>query len=214
MIRVSVTALDGFEFYQNSDFLSQHQYLREVFRLDPPTPAMQAGIEFEAWLENQIKGKPDDSWTVNPALEINIPRVVAFQVGVVKEYDMLGRTVILSGRTDGMHGHIIDDWKTTSKPLTYGYEKVAERYAWQWRSYLTMLGCDQFQFHVFHIDAVKKKVLDYLMCPFDSYPGMREEVESKVREYAGVLVEFERQGLIVFDKNGRLKPGPEFRKDP
>ena len=207
MIRFGVTALDALDFYLGGEAdssASLRDYLKEILRLAPPTEAQTRGLEFEKWLDNQIDGKFDASWETS--LTIEIPRVVVRQVGVSREYNINGRKVVVVGRVDAIHGRVIDDWKTTLKAPEY--EKYADK--WQWRAYLRMFGYDQFQYHVFKLDPKRRRIVDYEMFPFDSYRGMREEMDSKVLEYAEFMMDLERQGLVVFAAKGYPKPGPEW----
>lgn len=55
---VSPTALDGYRYYRDHD-QPVEDYVRQILRLEPPTPAMQIGIEFHQMLEDMAKAMMD-----------------------------------------------------------------------------------------------------------------------------------------------------------
>lgn len=192
MIRLSVTDLDSYLYWQNTDEFSFEDFLKRLRGQEPPSNAMLAGRALHLALETthgegEIVRTQCDGYTFVFAIdeEISMPMVRELKAEVRIETKF--GPVMLVGKVDGMDGRVVRDYKLTER-----FE--AERYAdsYQWRAYLSMFNCGQFLYQVFQcrFDPETGKLVtiyDYHEMTMHAYPRMRADVEEVTADLAYIV---------------------------
>lgn len=184
-MRISVSDLDGWLYYQASD-LPTEDFLRRLRHEEPPTQAMLAGRALHKLLEKAQAGEVTlaemDGIRFNFQADCQIPLMPVREMKGEMIVPTAVGPVTLVGVIDGMDGPIYDH------KLTERFE--ADRYAdsYQWQAYLTMFGAKKFIYNVFEgrFDAKLGEWLIYgfQQFPVYAYPGMGKQVQQVVSDLA------------------------------
>ena len=213
-IRISVTDLDSFKWYEYSD-MTLEQYLLRLKRIEQQTEAMLRGIAFHKLLERfatvrSMEQHParlfDEYYDVDGFLfdlseikGVRILRTLIPELRVERTYTRFApgaiEEVTLSGKLDGIVGTTVIDYKT-SKQINFEY--LAQ--TWQWRAYLAMLSsADRFLWYVFKIGSYKigptRVKADKRLEPYLGKKVMRitEMRDLTMSSYPGLAAEVERE---------------------
>ena len=189
MIRMSVSDLESYRYWKDSDDSEMPDLLRKLRHQDPPTMQMEAGKAFAKVFErlkhDVAETATEDGWTFDfTALdqEINLSPVRELK-GEVSLSTPSG-PVTLVGKVDGLSGLVVHDQKLTER-------FDAERYldSLQWRAYLWMFGATKFVYDVFvgkYEDDVVR-IREYHRLAFYTYPKVAEDIQKAVEELAAVI---------------------------
>lgn len=191
-MRISVTDVDSFRYYQRSEDMTLDDILRRLRHEEPATPAMEAGRAFHRFLETHDGGEVDhcevDGFRFHFELdaEISLPPVREIKAEFPVVVD--GVPVTLVGKVDAIHGKRVDDHKLTSR---FDAERYAD--AFQWRAYLHIFGADAFRYNVFTGSETKHGwvIRAYDELPLYRYPGLERDVMRMLREF----VDFAREHM-------------------
>ena len=201
MIRVHPSALDGFQYYLDSE-LSTRDFIYRLCRLDPRSSWASAGTALHTYIEyggihSCVPDREGELWDISTRHGLNIeiprPQVSEFRMAEIIEID--GEPVILSGIADGMIGNRILEWKAVKR---MGLEKFID--SWQWRCYLSMdPRFTRVEYHVFQIRiAVEGLIIcDHKKLTVQSYKSMRSDLMGFIGEYVRHIKQLEEQGLIA-----------------
>ncbi len=185
-MRLSVTDLDGLEYYRQSE-LGLAELLRRFRREDPPTADMAAGTAFHHVLEHAQAGDSLDEFEHDGFRfafmfdeEAALPPVR--ELFGSKVFDIDGTQVELRGKVDGLDGRTVWDHKLTKR---YDLERYAN--AWQWRSYLSIFDCDRFRYSVFVRNNARSdkpiQLKDFHALDFYRYPDMETDLIGAIRGF-------------------------------
>lgn len=191
MIRLSVTDLDSYLYWRESEDMDLEALLKRLRGEEPPTPAMMAGRAFHKLFEESEPGDlraasvDDFDFVFALDCEIAIPEVRELK-GEIALATPSG-PVTLVGKVDALHGMTVHDFKLTER---FDAERYADSY--QWRSYLTMFNASTFVYDVFvgRYDDERVTVYDYHRLKFHAYPGMRADVEREVSGLAEIVARY------------------------
>ena len=217
---MSVTDIEGYRYYKNSEWQTFDKYLSQLLRLEPPTDAMEWGTKWHKYLQDMamgkdVSGKPEVygeyEWQVEP--ELDQPDVV--EMPVEKTYNVRGREILVRGRVDAVVGNTVIDYKTTKKLDVDLYMD-----SYQWRAYLDMVPeSNMFRYDVFVMsEPLKKKVVvegktittkdlyrvirDYHYLELSKYPELHNDVAHMIAEYDEFLLGLHGQGKINLSPEG------------
>lgn len=192
-MRLSVTDLDSFRYYKESEEMDVDALLRRLRKQEPPSQAMLAGRALHSVLEHATAGAALDvaeaegfkfHFKVDCAIELPAVRELKGEVQIVTPAGL----VTLVGVVDGLEGGIYDH------KLTARFD--AERYAdsYQWRCYLEMFGARKFVYNVFEGkegDHPNEWVIfGFQQFPLYAYEGMRADVVRELSELAAFVRKF------------------------
>ena len=195
MFRLSVTDLDSFLYWQNSD-MELEELLKRLRGEEPPNVKMASGKAFHKLLEHAQDGEIFRTVVDGYEFRFNIDEEL--MIAPIRElkaetvFQTPSGPVTLVGKVDGLYGQTIRDYKVTER-----FE--AERYAdsYQWRCYLVMFGARHFVYDVFQAryeDCLGVEQLvtiyDYHRLPFSAYPGIDADVQRKVAELAELVAKY------------------------
>mgnify|MGYP000922467020 CR=1 FL=1 len=191
MIRLSVTDLDSYLYWKDSEDMDLEALLKRLRGEEPPTPAMMAGRAFHKLFEESEPGDlraasvDDFDFVFALDCEIAIPEVRELK-GEIALATPSG-PVTLVGKVDALHGMTVHDFKLTER---FDAERYADSY--QWRSYLTMFNASTFVYDVFvgRYDDERVTVYDYHRMHLHAYPGMRADVEREVSGLAEIVARY------------------------
>lgn len=196
-MRISVTSLDAYRYYRDNEDASLDDLLARLRRELPPTEAMMAGSALHAALEHaqaDAEVLQADGYTFRFVADCELPLPAVRELkGEIEMQTSIG-PVTLVGIVDAI-GSEIQDHKFTAR-------FDAERYAdsFQWRCYLHMFGAHRFVYNVFEGREVKPMSYDihaFHRLPLFSYPGMREEVQREIDEFARFLDRHMKEPAIL-----------------
>lgn len=189
MIRLSVSDLESYRYWKDSDDSDFAALVAKLRHLEPPTKAMEAGRAFAEFFEHVQAGEVEqasiDGWTFGFELEeeITVPEVRELKAEM--HFDTPSGPVTLVGKVDSLDGLTIHDQKLTER-------FDAERYldSLQWRAYLLMFGAETFVYDIFLGQYTGRfvRVHEYHRVPFYVYPNLRDDVQRAVEELAEVVV--------------------------
>lgn len=179
--RISVTWLDSYQYYIDSEMTEQELYDR-FYGAYNPTPAMSAGTALHKLLEDgkNIEQEQDGFvFEIINSLEGNLVIGETWereQKHVVQMID----GVDLVGKIDVETPFVVYDHKLTG---SYDPEKFMK--AWQWRAYLSMRNKNKFVYQVFECIKVESfaqivKIKDYHELEMVAYKGMIDDVRDCV----------------------------------
>lgn len=183
MKRLSVTLLDSFRLYRESDWFTLEMMLERITGEYEPSREMDIGSAFHACVENHT-----NEWGVNGVNYRFQPHdMVEFQkqmpVGMLPELKTVVNYVHaqVSGIVDGIYGKWICDHKTSFKP--FHLDKYTDSY--QWRFYLDMFGCDVFQYNFVQLkdDGDVIKVINTEFLKLWRYPNMGNDLNVLVTDF-------------------------------
>lgn len=187
-MRISVTDLESYRYYRDSDEMALEDFLRRMRREEPPTEQMMAGRALHSILEDAKPGSVDaakrDGFDFLFDAECHVPLTPIRELKGEMEIQTPIGLVTLVGVVDGLEAGIADH------KLTARFD--AERYgdSYQWRCYLVMFGGHQFIYNVFVGREVEPRVwaiTEFHRFPVYAYPEMRDDVEREVGEFAAFL---------------------------
>jgi hypothetical protein len=195
LIRLSVSDLESWRYWKDSDDSTMDDLLRRLRHEEPSTPAMEAGHAFAKLLENAKPGDMDvvtsEGWTFDfthmEGPPFALPRIREIKAEVL--FQTSSGPVTLVGMVDQLEGRTVHDEKLTER-------WDAERYldSLQWKSYLAMFDAKKFVYDVFLCrrdeDDRYVTVTEYHPMPFYSYPELRDDVQRAVNELASVVATY------------------------
>lgn len=208
--RFSVTAIDGWTYYQNSE-QTLEDYVRRLKRMEPPHPAAALGTAFHDMLEGLSTGNiphSDDpvAWDYNfdlSQVDVKLEKPVVVETRLEGRYTThKGRHIKLTGRVDAITHTAVIDYKTTSRAIDM------ENYmsAFQWRAYLSMYPMDSFRYEIFRLGRENRQglipVYEHLPFTIRPYVGMENEVVDAISAYDEFLQDLAADGHITLTKNG------------
>lgn len=196
-MRLSVSDLQCWMRYRNSEEVTLDECLKQLRREEPPTPALLTGRKLHKALESARYHEED----VNPfgqsvleyegylfifqcEVEIAIPDVRELKGEMV--IDTVYGPVTLVGVVDSLDS-AVTDYKLTGH---FEAERLAGSY--QWRCYLQMFDRLRFDYKVFVGEEIKPQewaIKQYHELSFYRYPGMEQDIQREVQE----CVRFMRQ---------------------
>jgi hypothetical protein len=187
-VRISVTELDAYRRYRDNEDAELETLLSQLRKQEPPTRAMLAGKALHSILE---KAGPGDlhvaeqdgfRFTFKVDCELALPAVREIK-GDIKLYTTT-EPITLVGVVDALEGLTVHDHKLTAR---FDAERYADSY--QWRCYLVMFGGRKFIYNVFvgDEDADGFTVYDFHQLPLYAYPGMHDDVQREVSEFAAFI---------------------------
>jgi hypothetical protein len=188
VIRLSVTDLDGYLYWKDSD-MEFEQLLMRLRGEEPPGPNMLAGRAFHKLLENADEGgeyfaAEVDGIRFDFAIEQEIALPVIRELKGERLFDTPSGPVTLVGKVDALTAGTVTDYKLTER-------FDAERYmdSVQWRAYLLMFGATRFIYDVFQCryDPDRVYVYEYHRLPFYAYAAMADDVHRVVCEVAEIV---------------------------
>jgi hypothetical protein len=188
-LRLSVTALDSFQWFKHSE-QEPEDLMRRLRGEEPPSPEMARGRALHTALETAVPGEfvalEADGFAFNVlgsvALELPDFREVKAEYPIKIDN---GLTVTLVGKVDAFQGRTIYDHKGTSR---FEAEYLLDTF--QWRYYLEIFGADTFQFNVFvlkQIGLTEYDVTDFHKLRSYRYPNMREDCIRLLRDFLTFL---------------------------
>lgn len=194
MIRLSVTDLDNYRYWRDSEDQELDQLLMRLRGQEPPGPNMLASRAFHRMLERTDANDPDldcvtvDGWTFTFALDGEIALPMLRELKGEQLFDTPSGPVTLVGKVDGLHGRTVNDWKLTER-------FDAERYAdsFQWRSYLLMFKANRFVYDAFqcrYADDQRVYIYEHHRVVFNAYPAMADDVHREVCALAAIVAEY------------------------
>lgn len=187
MLRISVTDLDGFLYWRESD-QELDALIARLKGMEAPTPAMIAGRAFHKMFEESQEVTLDkievDGYEFTFAMDGEIPLPQIRELKGEYVFQTPVGPVTLVGKVDGLTGLTVRDYKLTER---FDAEKYAD--SLQWRSYLMMFEANTFVYDVFvgKYDDSRITIHEYHTIKFHSYPGMREDVYREVCALAEIV---------------------------
>ncbi|MBS9780335.1 MAG: hypothetical protein KGV51_06885 [Moraxellaceae bacterium] len=193
--RISVTWLDSYQYFLDSEMTEQELYDR-FYGAYNPTPAMSAGTALHKLLENganieqqqggfnfQLVNELDGTLVIGESWERERKHLVKFN------------DVDLVGKIDVETPFAIYDHKLTSN---YDPEKFMN--AWQWRTYLTMRNKNKFVYQIFECFPVKEFMQNVVIKGYHSlemiaYKEMVNEVKDIVNDLDYLINTWRNNGL-------------------
>lgn len=188
MIRLSVTDLDSYLYWRDSEDMEFAALLARLRGQEPPSQAMLAGRAFHKLLEESQPGEvrlasvDDFVFMFNLDQEIAVPPIRELKGERI--FLTPSGPVTLVGKIDALDGLVVHDFKLTER---FDAERYADSY--QWRSYLTMFGSHTFVYDVFvgKYDESDIAVNDYHRLQFHAYPSMESDVQRQVAALAEIV---------------------------
>lgn len=186
--RISVTHLDSYQYFLDSDMSEAELYAR-LFGEVVPTPAMQAGTAFHAMLEDCSDALDSRYNDFEFVFSGDIDGEIITGYPHEREVKHVWRGVDgvdLVGKMDVATPFLIIDHK-----LTANYDP--ERYfnSWQWRAYLTMLDVPKFCYQVFECGEIAIGepiyIKAYHTLEMYAYNGMQAEVKEIVHNLSELI---------------------------
>jgi hypothetical protein len=196
MIRISVTELDSYLYWRDTEEADLGELLTRLRGEQEQTQQMITGKAFHKLFEDSQEGE-----LMSPVIdgiqfvfaieeELAIPAVRELKAEHVFQ-TRLG-PITLVGKVDSLEGLVIHDYKLTEK---FDIERYTDSY--QWRSYLTMFNAYTFVYDVFvgrydtqRDGSERVYIHDYHRLPIYAYPDMRTDVERVVTELADLIVKY------------------------
>jgi hypothetical protein len=199
-MRLSVSDLQCWQRYRNSEEVTLAECLTQLRREEPPSPALLAGRK----LHKALEAARCDEAVVEPApfgqthlkykdyvfffqcdVELSIPDVRELR-GEMLVNTVLG-PVVLVGVVDSI-GSVVSDYKLTGH---FDPERLIASY--QWRCYLQMFEQHRFDYKVFVGEEIKPKewaIKDYHEISVYRYPGMEQDIEGEIGECVKFMREY------------------------
>lgn len=144
MPSVSVSNLELYRVWRDSEELDLEWLLRRLRGEEPQTEQMMAGEALHAAIEN---AGPQDAmslvhgeWKFYFNVKSTVELPTSKELSVEKQYGDL----TVRGRVDALRGKTVTDYKSTG---SFDADRLLEGY--QWRFYLDMMDCDTFRWIVF-----------------------------------------------------------------
>lgn len=198
-MRLSVTDLEAFRRFRESEDMPLHVLLAQLRRQTAPSAAMEAGAALHSILETAEAGQSLDvvkvpGYTFRFACDDEITIAPVRELAGAKSYLIDGVTVSLRGRVDALPGNGVEDHKLTAR--AFDALKYAESY--QWRAYLSIFNAEWFAYNVFvgaELSADEHGALweirEFHRLPLFRYPGLEADLVREIGRY----VEFAREHM-------------------
>lgn len=184
-MRVSVSDVDAYRYYLESEDMTLDALLSRLRRETPPTENMRAGTALHKLLEDATPSEIDlwemDGFTFRFDVDTEIALPAVRELKATGSYVIEDVLVTLVGKVDAIHGKRIYDHKLTSR---FDAEKYTN--AFQWRAYLVLLDGDKFTYNVFtgapNVEGV------WVIRGFDPlnlyrYPNIEADVHTQLTDY-------------------------------
>jgi hypothetical protein len=202
-VRVSVSAIDTFDYFlndENGDYQDYQALLAQLRGEMPRNEAMIAGSALHKALELARPGETSaleaDGYRFNFRSDIELELPQTRELKAEQKYDLGDIIITLVGKVDCIEGRTITDHKTMSR---FDIDRLWEGY--QWRFYLQMFKANRFRWNVFVLNWDSgqtcagfdgKAVTEYEIKEFHQleqwrYPEMEQECLSKLRQFAEFL---------------------------
>lgn len=186
-MRLSVTGLEAYRYYCDSEEASLEALLAQLRKETPPTPAMLAGSALHKALENlkpsgDVFSLEQDGHKFKFTGECNVCLPDVRELKGEMTLQTSAGPVTLVGVVDGMNGTEVFDHKLTAR---FDAERYADSY--QWRCYLVMFGGQKFTYNAFvgkEEEPNEWVIYDFHPLSFYAYPEMRDEVQREVDGFA------------------------------
>lgn len=188
MIRLSVTDLDSYLYWLDSEDMDLSELLDRLRGQAEPTPQMRAGSAFHKLLEEANAGELSRSEIDGFEFHFGIDQEMALpairELKGERQFLTPSGPVTLVGKVDGLTGISVRDYKLTER---FDVERYADSY--QWRSYLTMFSAQVFIYDVFvcRYDEHRVVIYDYHQLQLHAYPSMAADVHQKVCGLAEIV---------------------------
>lgn len=191
-MRVSVTDIDGYRYYRDSESMTFEEYLARLEYEE--TPQLRAGRAIHSVLERadasiDLFEVEEDGLRIRFDLDAQLPLPATRELKLERQYVVDGVPVTVVGKVDVLDGDVVEDHKTTGR---FDAERLAD--SMQWRAYLDMTGCRRFRWNVFEVyhksreDVWIVKALHRVeQC---AYPGMAKDWQGALDEYVRFAREF------------------------
>lgn len=191
MIRLSISDLESYRYWKNSEDSTMDELLRRLRHEEPPTEQMGAGRAFAKFMENaragaDVQSAVVDDWEFHFDLDAEMPISPVRELKAEVVYQTPHGPVTLVGMVDGLDGLVVHDQKLTER---WDPEKYMD--SLQWRCYLDMFRAKKFRYDVFVGKYAGKRVAitEYHPMDFWSYPEIGQDVQNAVNELAGIIHE-------------------------
>lgn len=193
MIRLSVTWLDQYAYFKQSEDMTEQELAERLFGPYQPTPEMQAGTALHAILENasehddlsDLLSAGRDGWryilseSISGEVQLGLSREEKHVITIMPGVNLVGKI-------DAITATEVIDHKLTG---SFDPERYMESF--QWKAYLTMLNRERFAYQVFERDKIEQdengyvvRIKDYHRLTMSRYPGIGNEVRDICRELA------------------------------
>lgn len=184
MIEVSVSNVDLYRTWKQSDDLDVGWLLNKITGPREQTEAMKAGEAFHKAMEgasgDEIITLSAMGYTFRFCGEFELFLPALQEIKVTKEYS----GVLVKGRVDGLGARIVHELKTTEQ---FDPDRYLDRL--QWRFYLDMTEADQHEWHVFQMkesgmpDDKTYDVYGYHLMTQYRYRALHYDCLAAVEEY-------------------------------
>lgn len=182
MIRISVTHLDGFDYYLKSN-KDTDTYISELTTFTDNRP-MKIGRSFETILQLPELTKFEDCYNCDGvkfkrnqiAKALQRYETGVWQLKHVQEFE----GVQLVGKADIIQGATIIDIKTTAK---IDIQRYIDSY--QWRAYLMLFGANLFEYHIYQIKDEPEliDITDFELLKLNDYDGLVSDLKCVVNDF-------------------------------
>lgn len=199
--RISVTWLDSYQYFLDSDMTEDELYER-FYGAFTQNPAMAAGTAWHKVLEDNaisLHEIKEGGFSFDISGLVRKAENLTVNIGEPHEREnkhvmQLIDGVDLVGMIDVETPYCVIDHK-----LTGSYKP--ERYfdAWQWRTYLTMRNKSQFTYQVFECKPVREygqtvEIKDYHTLDMYAYEGMQDEVRAILTDLNSLINKWRSEG--------------------
>lgn len=187
-VRISVTELDQYRYFLDSDYSDFEQYKKQVLGQQEQTEPMKVGHAFAKLRERMGAGEHtemmSEGYTFYFDLEYEIDLMPAREIKEEKTLLINGTEVTLVGKVDSVAGLVVYDDK-----FTENYDPDRYFDSQQWRAYLAMFGAKKFIYNIFigKIKGLDVYINDFNRLPLFSYPGIADDVVRALDEYVDFL---------------------------
>lgn len=189
MIRLSVTDLDKFQYWRESEDAELADLVEQLRGLDTPSPQMLAGKAFHKLFEESGEQEVNTvdvdgyEFTFGISDEIALPAIRELKGECLIQTP--SGPVTLVGKVDALNGTAVHDYKLTER---FDVERYTD--SMQWRSYLHMFSAKSFVYDVFvgRYDGNRIYIYDYNRLTFNAYPSMFSDVRREVSALAEIVV--------------------------
>jgi len=194
MIRVSVTTLDAYRLYMQTDWMTLQKLEDQILRREPPTEVMVRGRAFHAICEDskacfrgdcyEAEGFSFDAASMDEFLE-SLPTDGAAECKETFEFPAAG--IRLVGKCDYLSGYTAYEWKTKDRAFTPA--DYAD--SLQWKCYSMLFTVPQV---VYRMVRLKKQddiwhVIEHDDMTLHRYRGMEAELSTWVTAFGAFLRE-------------------------
>ncbi len=209
MPSISVSNLELYRMWRESDGLDLEWLLRRLRGEEPQTEAMAAGQALHSALETSEVGEAmnlvSGDYKFYFLCDAEIEFLPAKELSIEKHYGEL----LVRGRVDGLNGRTITDYKSTQ---SFDADRLMQGF--QWRFYLDMAECDRFDWKVFVLRERFYREYDIVQTHELSqyrYISLNQECSQLAADFLGFVKELESSNLS-WTRTAVLEP-TELRGD-